>query len=84
MKFIFSNFSFSKIIKMSEDIEMQSNLSSDISIIINSFIQLLMLLTVMAIAIMRFINTRSQVKTNDLKNEYFMNKNKRKWKMYTV
>lgn len=68
---------------MSEDVE-PNKLTNDISIIINSFIQLLMLLTVMAIAIMRFINTRSQVKTNDLKNEYFMNKNKRKWKMYTV
>lgn len=52
--------------------------------ILNSFIQLLMLLTVMTIAILRFINTRSQLKTNDLKNEYFMNKNKKKWKMYTV
>lgn len=52
--------------------------------IVNSFIQLLMLLTVMTIAILRFINTRSQLKTNDLKNEYFKNKNKKKWKMYTV
>ena len=52
--------------------------------ILNSFIQLLMLLTVMTIAILRFINTRSQLKTNDLKNEYFKNKNKKKWKMYTV
>lgn len=52
--------------------------------ILNSFIQLLMLLTVMAIAILRFINTRSQLKTNDIKNEYFKNKNKKKWKMYTV
>lgn len=52
--------------------------------ILNSFIQLLMLLTVMTIAILRFINTRSQLKTNGLKNEYFMNKNKKKWKMYTV
>lgn len=69
---------------MSEDIETQTKLTSDITTIINSFIQLLMLLTVMAIAILRFINTRSQLKTNDLKNEYFMNKNKRKWKMYTV
>ena len=68
---------------MSEDIE-STKLTSDITTIINSFIQLLMLLTVMAIAILRFINTRSQLRTNDLKNEYFMNKNKRKWKMYTV
>lgn len=52
--------------------------------ILNSFIQLLMLLTVMTIAILRFINTRSQLKTNDIKNEYFKNKNKKKWKMYTV
>lgn len=47
-------------------------------------IQFLMLLTIMAIAILRFINTRSQLKTNDLKNEYFENKNKKKWKQYTV
>lgn len=57
---------------------------TDLLTILNSFIQLLMLLTVMTIAILRFINTRSQLKTNDLKNEYFMNKNKKKWKMYTV
>lgn len=68
---------------MSEDIE-STKLTSDITTIINSFIQLLMLLTVMAIAILRFINVKSQLKTNDLKNEYFMNKNKRKWKQYTV
>lgn len=68
---------------MSEDIE-STKLTSDFTTIINSFIQLLMLLTVMTIAILRFINTRSQLKTNDLKNEYFMNKNKRKWKQYTV
>lgn len=65
---------------MSEDVEPKTDLLT----ILNSFIQLLMLLTVMAIAILRFINTRSQLKTNDLKNEYFMNKNKKKWKMYTV
>ena len=64
---------------MSEDFE-----KNDYLTIINSFIQLLMLLTVMTIAILRFINTRSQLKTNDLKNEYFLNKNKKKWKMYTV
>ncbi len=64
---------------MSEDFESISYLT-----ILNSFIQLLMLLTVMTIAILRFINTRSQLKTNDLKNEYFKNKNKKKWKMYTV
>jgi hypothetical protein len=69
---------------MSEDIERQTKSTSDFLTIINSFIQLLMLLTVMTIAILRFINTRSQLKTNDLKNEYFMNKNKKKWKMYTV
>lgn len=63
-----------------EDFEAQVNYLT----ILNSFIQLLMLLTVMAIAILRFINTRSQLKTNDLKNEYFKNKNKKKWKMYTV
>lgn len=57
---------------------------TDLLTILNSFIQLLMLLTVMTIAILRFINTRSQLRTNDLKNEYFMNKNKKKWKMYTV
>lgn len=68
---------------MSEDIS-PTKLTTDFTTIINSFIQLLMLLTVMAIAILRFINTRSQLKTNDLKNEYFMNKNKKKWKMYTV
>lgn len=65
---------------MSEDFEPKTDLLT----ILNSFIQLLMLLTVMTIAILRFINTRSQLKTNDLKNEYFMNKNKKKWKMYTV
>ena len=64
---------------MSEDIE-----KTDILTILNSFIQLLMLLCVMTIAVLRFINTRSQLKTNDLKNEYFMNKNKKKWKQYTV
>ena len=64
---------------MSEDFE-----KTDYLTILNSFIQLLMLLTVMAIAILRFINTRSQLKTNDLKNEYFTNKNKKKWKQYTV
>lgn len=51
---------------------------------LNSIVNLLMLLTVLAIAVLRFINTRSQLKTNDLKNEYFMNKNKKKWKQYTV
>lgn len=56
----------------------------DLLTVANSFIQLLMLLTVMTIAILRFINTRSQLKTNDIKNEYFKNKNKKKWKMYTV
>lgn len=65
---------------MSENFEPKTDLLT----ILNSFIQLLMLLTVMTIAILRFINTRSQLKTNDLKNEYFMNKNKKKWKMYTV
>lgn len=64
---------------MSEDVE-----NNDLLTILNSFIQLLMLLSVMAIAVLRFINTRSQLKTNDLKNEYFMNKNKKKWKQYTV
>ena len=61
----------------------EMNICSQVNLI-NSVIQLLMLLTVMTIAILRFINTRSQLKTNDLKNEYFMNKNKKKWKMYTV
>lgn len=65
---------------MSEEFEPKTDLLT----ILNSFIQLLMLLTVMTIAILRFINTRSQVKTNDLKNEYFKNKNKKKWKQYTV
>lgn len=65
---------------MSEDFEPKTDLLT----ILNSFIQLLMLLTIMTIAILRFINTRSQLKTNDLKNEYFMNKNKKKWKQYTV
>lgn len=65
---------------MSEDVEPKNNLLT----ILNSFIQLLMLLSVMTIAVLRFINTRSQLKTNDLKNEYFMNKNKKKWKQYTV
>lgn len=65
---------------MSEDFEPKTDLLT----ILNSFIQLLMLLTVMTIAILRFINTRSQLRTNDLKNEYFMNKNKKKWKQYTV
>lgn len=74
---------------MSESFETQTLKCEDFEkadylTIINSFIQLLMLLTVMAIAILRFINTRSQLKTNDLKNEYFTNKNKKKWKMYTV
>ena len=64
---------------MSEDVDKTNYLT-----IINSFIQLLMLLSVMTIAVLRFINTRSQLKTNDLKNEYFMNKNKKKWKQYTV
>lgn len=64
---------------MSEDVE-----KNDLLTILNSFIQLLMLLSVMTIAVLRFINTRSQLKTNDLKNEYFMNKNKKKWKQYTV
>lgn len=64
---------------MSEDV-----VKTDILTILNSFIQLLMLLSVMTIAVLRFINTRSQLKTNDLKNEYFMNKNKKKWKQYTV
>lgn len=64
---------------MSEDVD-----KTNYHLIINSFIQLLMLLTVMTIAVLRFINTRSQLKTNDLKNEYFMNKNKKKWKQYTV
>lgn len=65
---------------MSESFEPKTDLLT----IINSFIQLLMLLSVMTIAVLRFINTRSQLKTNDLKNEYFMNKNKKKWKQYTV
>ena len=64
---------------MSEDVDKTNYLT-----IINSFIQLLMLLSVMTIAVLRFINTRSQLKTNDLKNEYFMNKNKKQWKQYTV
>lgn len=68
---------------MSEEPETQNGPVNYLTIL-NSFIQLLMLLTVMTIAILRFINTRSQLKTNDLKNEYFMNKNKKKWKMYTV
>ncbi len=68
---------------MSEEMESQI-IYSPLLTIFNSFIQLLMLLTVMTIAILRFINTRSQLKTNDLKNEYFANKNKKKWKMYTV
>ena len=61
----------------------EMNICSQVNLI-NSVIQLLMLLTVMTIAILRFINTRSQLKTNDLKNEYFTNKQKKKWKMYTV
>lgn len=61
---------------MSEDVE-NNNLTSDISKIINSFIQLLMLLAVMTIAILRFINTRSQLKINNLKDIYFKAKNKR-------
>ena len=65
---------------MSENFEPKTDLLT----ILNSFIQLLMLLCVMAIAVLRFINTRSQLKTNDLKNEYFINKNKKKWKQYTV
>jgi hypothetical protein len=65
---------------MSESFEPKTDLLT----ILNSFIQLLMLLSVMTIAVLRFINTRSQLKTNDLKNEYFMNKNKKKWKQYTV
>jgi len=65
---------------MSENFEPKTDLLT----ILNSFIQLLMLLSVMTIAVLRFINTRSQLKTNDLKNEYFMNKNKKKWKQYTV
>lgn len=65
---------------MSENFEPKTDLLT----ILNSFIQLLMLLCVMTIAVLRFINTRSQLKTNDLKNEYFMNKNKKKWKQYTV
>ena len=64
---------------MSDDVEKNNLLT-----VVNSFIQLLMLLSVMTIAVLRFINTRSQLKTNDLKNEYFMNKNKKKWKQYTV
>lgn len=62
---------------MSEDIDLSNNLSSDISKIINSFIQLLMLLAVMTIAILRFINTRSQLRINNLKDVYFKAKNKR-------
>lgn len=65
---------------MSENFEPKTDLLT----ILNSFIQLLMLLSVMTIAVLRFINTRSQLKTNDLKNEYFTNKNKKKWKQYTV
>lgn len=61
---------------MSEDIE-STKLTSDITTIINSFIQLLMLLTVMTIAILRFINTRSQLRINNLKDVYFKAKNKR-------
>jgi hypothetical protein len=65
---------------MSENFEPKT----DLLIILNSFIQLLMLLSVMTIAVLRFINTCFQLKTNDLKNEYFMNKNKKKWKQYIV
>lgn len=61
---------------MSEDIE-STKLTSDITTIINSFIQLLMLLAVMTIAILRFINTRSQLRINNLKDVYFKAKNKR-------
>lgn len=48
---------------MSENFEPKTDLLT----ILNSFIQLLMLLSVMTIAVLRFINTRSQLKTNDLK-----------------
>jgi hypothetical protein len=75
MKFNFRIFRF-HYLKMSEDVE-QNKLTSDITTIINSFIQLLMLLAVMTIAILRFINTRSQLRINNLKDVYFKPKIKR-------
>ena len=40
-------------------------------------VQALTMLTVLSIAILRFINTRSQLKINNLKDVYFKAKNKR-------
>lgn len=40
-------------------------------------VQALTMITVLSIAILRFINTRSQLKINNLKDVYFKAKNKR-------
>lgn len=43
-------------------------------------VQFFMSLTLLTIAILRFINTRSQLRINNIKDEYYKNKSKKKWK----
>ena len=48
-----------------------------IYIYLSLFVQFTTMLTVLSIAILRFINTRSQLKINNLKDVYFKAKNKK-------
>ena len=43
-------------------------------------VQFFMTLSLLTIAILRFINTRSQLRINKIKDEYYANKSKKKWK----
>lgn len=43
-------------------------------------VQFFMTLSLLIIAILRFINTRSQLRLNKIKDEYYANKSKKKWK----
>lgn len=67
---------------MSENITFDNNETVNNSVYpyLSLVVQFFMTLTLLAIAILRFINTRSQLRLNNIKDEYYKNKSKKKWK----
>ena len=74
-KIIFLNYK-----KMSEDENVVNPCDGTFYPYFSLVVQFFMTLSLLIIAILRFINTRSQLRINKIKDEYYANKSKKKWK----
>lgn len=67
---------------MSENNSFDNNelINNSIYPYLSLIVQFFMTLSLLTIAVLRFINTRSQLRINNIKDEYYKNKSKKKWK----